>query len=96
MKTGEWVEFITDGDDENIRAKLSWISPISHKLLFVNSRGVKVTDKSLDELANDLRTGNAEVLQQIPIFDRAMKAIAKQMSEHEEEGDHSADSTATE
>lgn len=83
MKTGEWVEFITDNDDENIRAKLSWISPISNKLLFVNSRGIKVTDKSLNELAFDLRTGKADILQQIPIFDRAMKAIAKQMSEKE-------------
>ncbi len=87
LQTGEWVEFAGDEENndnnegnESIRAKLSWISPISHKLLFVNARGVKVTDKSLDELAHDLREKQAIVLQQIPLFDRAMSAIAKQVS----------------
>lgn len=96
MKTGEWVEFLTEEDEENIRAKLSWISPISNKLLFVNSRGVKVTDKSLDELAFDLRSGKANVLQQIPIFDRALKAIARQMTEKESPEDHPEESAAAE
>ena len=82
METGEWLEFTDDDhpDNNNIRAKLSWISPISHKLLFVNARGVKVTDKSLDELAHDLRTKLAIILQQIPLFDRAMTAIAEQVT----------------
>jgi len=81
LKTGEWIEFISASDEDNIRAKLSWISPISNKLLFVNARGVKVTDKSVDELAHDLRENLAIVLQQVPIFDRAMQAIAAQMTE---------------
>ncbi|WP_223787842.1 DUF1631 domain-containing protein [Marinicella meishanensis] len=85
LKTGEWIEFIEDDEAvENIRAKLSWISPISHKLLFVNARGVKVTDKSLDELAHDLREKLAVVLQQIPLFDRAMSAIAKKVVKESE------------
>jgi hypothetical protein len=83
IKVGDWVEFIPEKGDEIIRAKLSWISPISHKLLFVNARGIKVTDKSLDELAHDLREKTALVLQQIPLFDRALTAIAKQMNESE-------------
>ncbi len=94
LQTGEWVEFIcatedqssedsiqdSDATNECVRAKLSWVSPISHKLLFVNARGVKVTDKSLDELAHDLRVKQATVLQQIPLFDRAMTAIAEQVT----------------
>jgi len=88
LQTGEWIEFIgdeintSDDDDinESVRAKLSWISPISHKLLFVNARGVKVTDKSLDELAHDLRKKLAVVLQQVPLFDRAMASIAEQVT----------------
>lgn len=86
LETGDWVEFIPENSEQEIiRAKLSWISPISQKLLFVNSRGVKVTDKSLDELANDLREKSALVLQQVPIFDRAMDAIAKQMTDSDKE-----------
>jgi len=89
LETGEWIEFINEEEEndteeqtnDGIRAKLSWISPISHKLLFVNARGIKVTDKNLDELAHDLREKLAIVLQQIPLFDRAMTAIAKQVTE---------------
>ncbi len=93
LETGEWIEFIEDDEEnENIRAKLSWISPISQKLLFVNARGVKVTDKSLDELAHDLREKLAIVLQQIPLFDRAMKAIAQQVT-NDEEIDPASDKT---
>ncbi len=86
LETGEWIEFIEDDENENIRAKLSWISPISQKLLFVNARGVKVTDKSLDELAHDLREKLAIVLQQIPLFDRAMSAIAEQVTNESDDG----------
>ena len=60
--------------------------PISHKLLFVNSRGIKVTDKSVDALAHDLRQEYAIILQQIPLFDRALKSIAKHINK---EGEHS-------
>ena len=88
LQSGEWIEFLANENDsdkkedenDSVRAKLSWISPISHKLLFVNARGVKVTDKSLDELAHDLREKNAVVLQQIPLFDRAMASIAQQVT----------------
>lgn len=96
LKTGEWIEFVEEDEaTENIRAKLSWISPISHKLLFVNARGVKVTDKSLDELAHDLREKMAVVLQQIPLFDRALSAIAKQVVK-DGDTDPSAATDATE
>ncbi len=95
LQTGEWVEFLEEQEEvENLRAKLSWVSPISHKLLFVNARGVKVTDKSLDELAQDLREKLAVVLQQIPLFDRAMSAIAKQVVKEGTDGSKNNDSTA--
>ncbi len=83
MTPGDWIEYVAEQEEDVIRAKLSWISPISQKLLFVNARGVKVTDKSQDELAYDLRHKIAVVLQQMPIFDRAMSAIAKQVTAQE-------------
>ncbi len=39
------IEFI-EADGNRERAKLSWISPITSKYLFVNRRGLKVCDKS--------------------------------------------------
>ncbi|WP_395374928.1 DUF1631 domain-containing protein [Marinicella sp. W31] len=77
MIKGDWVEFLYD--EKGLKAKLSWISPISSRLLFVNSRGLKVTDKEPYELAHEMRKERARILQQIPLFDRALSAIAKQM-----------------
>jgi hypothetical protein len=93
IEVGDWIEFIDAGEDGNIRAKLSWISPISHKRLFVNVRGIKVTDKSLDEIADDFRTGNAIKLDQVPLFDRAMNAIAEKVEEKPEQEDSNSETS---
>jgi hypothetical protein len=92
LQPGDWIEFVAENEEDVVRAKLSWISPISQKLLFVNARGVKVTDKTVDELANDLRQKNALILQQMPIFDRAMSAIAKQVTEKEQQSNNAENS----
>ena len=92
LKVGDWIEFVDADQDGNIRAKLSWISPISHKRLFVNARGIKVTDKSVDEIADDLRTGNAIQLDQVPLFDRAMNAIAEKVDDQTGQKDQTSES----
>jgi len=55
MTIGEWVE-ITRHNKENVKAQLSWVNPKSGKYIFVNSRGLKVTDKSPEELLSDLKS----------------------------------------
>lgn len=83
LKVGTWIEFIGE-DDQRERAKLSWISPISSKYLFVNRRGLKVCDKTVAALAVELRRGSAIVLEEVPLFDRALDAIvARLRSAHE-------------
>ncbi len=79
MKVGTWVEF-TDTDTGNKeRAKLSWISPISSKYLFVNRKGLKVSDKTVFALAAELRRGAALILEEVPLFDRALDAIVERL-----------------
>ena len=78
LKTGDWLEFIRNG--KNIRAKLSWISPITGKYLFVNSRGLKITDKTKSALVNGLKEKNIRILQQVALFDRALSAIATKLN----------------
>ncbi len=78
LKTGTWMEFVEEGQPV-IRAKLSWISPITEKYLFVNSRGLKLTDKKGVELAAGLQDGSIKILQQVPLFDRALSAIASKL-----------------
>lgn len=78
IKVGTWVEF-RDKTGHIERAKLSWISPISAKYLFVNRKGLKVGDKTVWGLAAELRAGNAEVLEDVPLFDRALDAIVERL-----------------
>ncbi len=78
IKVGTWLEF-ADADGNRERAKLSWISPISSKYLFVNRRGLKVCDKTVFALAAELRRGSTIVLEEVPLFDRALDAIVARL-----------------
>jgi hypothetical protein len=81
MKVGTWIEFIDEGGNRE-RAKLSWISPISSKYLFVNRRGLKVCDKTVTALAVELRRGSAIMLEEVPLFDRALDAIVERLRQN--------------
>lgn len=82
LKPGTWLEF--SGQEAHFeRAKLSWISPMSGRYLFVNRRGLKVGDYSPYELASVMAEGRARVLASNALFDRAMDAIVDRLS-HEE------------
>jgi hypothetical protein len=78
IKVGNWLEF-ADEQGNRERAKLSWISPISSKYLFVNRRGLKVCDKTVFALATELRRGSTIVLEEVPLFDRALDAIVARL-----------------
>lgn len=78
LKVGQWLEF-TAPDGTTDRAKLSWISPISGRYLFVNRRGLKVADHSLAGLAQAFASGTARVLDSTLLFDRAMDAIVEKL-----------------
>ncbi|HEY9110160.1 MAG TPA: DUF1631 domain-containing protein [Rhodanobacteraceae bacterium] len=78
LKIGSWVEFVDDTGTRE-RAKLSWISPISGKYLFVNRRGLKVADRTAVQLATELLSGRAMILEEVPLFDRALDAIVDRL-----------------
>ena len=54
IKYGMWLDFMHKNGNK-VRAKLSWINPKTNKFLFVNDRGLKITDKTAQELADDLK-----------------------------------------
>lgn len=99
IKVGTWVEF-RHGDGRAERAKLSWISPISSKYLFVNRKGLKVADKTIWALAAELRHSRAMLLEDVPLFDRALDAIVERLKSSvnqagsESGAAHSADKAA--
>ena len=85
IKVGTWLEF-ADEQGNRERAKLSWISPISSKYLFVNRRGLKVCDKTVFALAAELRRGTTIVLEEVPLFDRALDAIVARLRSAQQAG----------
>jgi hypothetical protein len=78
LKVGDWVEFVDESGTRE-RAKLSWISPISGKYLFVNRRGLKVADRTAAQLATELQDQRAMILEEVPLFDRALDAIVDRL-----------------
>jgi Protein of unknown function (DUF1631) len=80
LQPGTWLEFSLI-DEPMTRAKLSWISPMSGRYLFVNRRGLKVADYTPQELAVLLADGHALVLAANALFDRAMTAIVGRLSQ---------------
>ena len=82
LQPGTWLEFCLP-DETMTRAKLSWISPMSGRYLFVNRRGLKVADYAPRELAVLLTDGQARILAANALFDRAMTAIVGKLSQPE-------------
>ncbi|MDE2156983.1 MAG: DUF1631 domain-containing protein [Xanthomonadaceae bacterium] len=80
LQPGTWLEFCL-ADEPMTRAKLSWISPMSGRYLFVNRRGLKVADYEPQELAVLLARGQATILASNALFDRAMNAIVDRLSQ---------------
>ena len=74
LKEGDWIEF-RNAEDQRVQARLSYISPLKGTYLFVNRQGVQVGEYSLYQLASELRTGRAVVLETVPLIDRAMSSL---------------------
>jgi hypothetical protein len=74
LTVGSWVEFI--GEDERAQpGKLSWVSPISARMLFVNKRGARMHVASAEELAAMMKQGKLRLRIADTAFDQAMHQV---------------------
>jgi hypothetical protein len=74
IKIGTWLDLA--GDDGKLHpAKLSWVSPISSRLMFVNRRGVRILVASLEELAAMKKKGTLVVREQDQVFDQVLHRV---------------------
>jgi hypothetical protein len=73
---GTWIEFVTNQQGDMVRKRLSWYSVITGHALFVNLRGQRVGEQSLDTLARMLARGQARVvtIEHAGVVDRAWQA----------------------
>ncbi|MCW1982624.1 hypothetical protein FHY25_002655 [Xanthomonas arboricola] len=74
MDIGTWLDFV-DKDGKVQAGKLSWVSPISSRLLFVNRRGVRFCVASPEELAVMVRLGRLREHINDGAFDSAMQGV---------------------
>ena len=74
IEIGTWVQ-LTSESGRVEPAKVSWISPISSRLLFVNRRGIRVLVASAEELAAMARLGRLQLREADTAFDDAMHQV---------------------
>ena len=73
---GTWIEFTTNQQGDTVRRRLSWYSLLTGNALFVNHRGQRMGEQSLDSVARLLASGQARIVTsgQARLVDRAWQA----------------------
>jgi len=73
---GTWIEFVTNQQGDVVRRRMSWFSPVTGHALFVNQRGQRVGEHSLDSLARMMAKDQVRVVtaQRARLVDRAWNA----------------------
>lgn len=73
---GTWIEFITNQQGDVVRKRLSWYSSVTDNALFVNVRGQRLGEQSLDSVARALARGQARVVtaERARLVDRAWQS----------------------
>ena len=75
LEVGQWLEW--QCDDAWVRGKLSWRSQVSSNCIFVNRKGMKVAEMTVNDIAVLFRGNNARLLDDVntPLMDRALDAM---------------------
>jgi len=74
---GTWFEFVLNQQGETVRRKLSWFSTLTGRCLFVNQRGARTEERTLQQLARDLVRKQAHIVteERDSLIDRAWGKI---------------------
>jgi hypothetical protein len=88
---GTWIEFVTNQQGDVVRRRLSWFSPVTDNALFVNQRGQRVGEHSLDNLARMIAHGQARIVtaERARLVDRAWHAAMNALRSFAGRGDGS-------
>jgi hypothetical protein len=74
LEIGSWVQ-LTSENGRSEPAKVSWVSPISARLLFVNRRGIRVLVASAEELAAMVKAGRMALRGVDNAFEDSMRQV---------------------
>ena len=93
MPYGCWIEFTINQQGDVVRRRLSWYSPVTDNALFVNQRGQRVGEQSLDSIARMLAGGQARIViaERARLVDRAWQATLNALRSFAGRGDSKRD-----
>jgi hypothetical protein len=78
LQVGSWVEL--EGEDgEPTRVKLSWVSPVTNRYLFVNRKGHMAVNMHEVALVAAFQCGKARAIEDAPVLDRAVSKVVEGM-----------------
>ncbi len=77
LRPGAWFEFITNQQGDRVRKKMAWFSKLTGNCMFVNQRGTRIGESTLEELARDMVRGQVLLVETGPetFVDRAWNSI---------------------
>ena len=89
---GTWIEFVINQQGDLVRRRLSWFSPVTDNALFVNHRGQRVGEHSIDSLARMVAAGQAHIVtaERGRLVDRAWQAAVSALRSFAGRGDEPA------
>lgn len=81
LQVGQWLEWRRD--ESWVRGKLSWRSAVTSICIFVNRKGMKVAEMTVNDIAVLFRGENARILEDLnqPLMDRALTAMLDALKE---------------
>ena len=76
---GTWFDFHTNQQGDTRRLRMSWFSQLTDNALFVNARGQKVAEHTMDNLARLMASGQLRIVNegQGRLIDRAWQATLR-------------------
>jgi len=74
LQAGQWIA-LTDSSGKTQKIKLAWKSDMLGECTFINWRFKVAADFSFNQLASKFRSGQASLIDNLPIFERAVDAI---------------------
>ena len=80
LKRGTWIEFEQESG-ESTRVKLAWVSPLKGLYLFTDRLGEKAVSITPAGLARKLRSGRAQIIEDIALVDRAVNNLMDRLKQ---------------
>ena len=75
MALGTWVEFIDAETERHRRGKLAWKCDFTGEYTFVDRKYKVVADMTFKKLLDEFDVGRARIVEDVPLFDRALDSV---------------------